>query len=73
MILSGLERELGDQTHDGTIRGRQHHLLSAIGRLQSGSRVHRRLHILVDALQGRQPDAQRRVVPQTHRWMDVKH
>ena len=51
-----MERKLGDKTHDGAIRRGQHHILSSVRRLQGGPRVHRRLHLPLHALQGRQPD-----------------
>lgn len=51
-----MERQLGNQAHDGPIRRRQHHILSAISRLQGRPRVHRRVHLPVHAIQGRQPE-----------------
>lgn len=72
IVFTGMERKLGNKTHDGAIRGGQHHILRAVGRLQGGARIHRRVHIPLDALQGRQPDPGRGVVPQTHGRVDVR-
>jgi kindlin 2 len=51
-LFLGMERQLGSQAHDDSARGREHCLLLPIERLQSGARVHRRLHLHVDALKG---------------------
>jgi hypothetical protein len=67
----GLERELGGEAHDGAVRGGEHYLQLPVRRLQSGARVHRRLHFPVDALERSQSNAERRAFPQTHGWMGV--
>lgn len=66
-----MERELGSETHDGPVRRGQHNIRLPVGRLQSDTRVHRRLHILVDAVQGSEPDAERGAVPQADRWLVI--
>lgn len=68
----GMERQLGSQAHDDPARGRKHHLLLPLQRLQGRARVHRRLHLHVDAIEGKQPNAKRRDVPQAHRRMELK-
>lgn len=62
---------MGSQTHDDSAGGRKRHLLLPIERLQGRPRVHRRVHLHVDALKGKQPDAERGDVPQTHRRMEL--
>lgn len=71
MLSAGVERELGGATHDGSVRGRERGVRMSVRRLQGGPRVHRRVHILVDAFQGGEPDAERRPLPQTDRWLVV--
>lgn len=70
-LFPGMERELGNKTHDGAIRGGQHHILRAVRRLQGGARIHRRLHIPLHAIQGCKPDVGRGIIPQTHWRLDV--
>lgn len=67
----GVEHQLGSQAHDDPVRRRQHNIRLSVGRLQGDTRVHRRLHIPVDALQRGEPDAERRAVPQTDRRLVV--
>lgn len=69
--FAGLERQLGGEAHDGTVRGGEYYLRVPIGRLQSRPRVYRRLHLLVDALQGSESDVERGNVPQTNWWMGL--
>lgn len=72
ILFTGMERELGGETHDGPIRRGEYNFRVSIGRLQSSARIHWRLHFLVDALQGSQPDVERRDVSQTHRGLGLK-
>lgn len=69
--VSGLERQLGSEAHDGTVRRRKYHLQLSLGRLQGDPRVHRWIYLLVDALERSQSDAQRRAVPQAHRGLGL--
>jgi len=48
-FVAGVEHQLGSQTHDGAVRRGKHNIRLPVGRLQSHTRIHRRLHILVDA------------------------
>ena len=64
-LLTGLERQLGSQAHDGAVWRGKRHLQLPVSRLQSGSRIHRWIHFPVDALQRSQPDSKRRTLPQT--------
>lgn len=66
-----MEHQLGGQTHDGAVRRGQHYIRLPVGRLQGDTRVHRRLHILVDAFQRGEPDAERGAVPQIDRWLVI--
>lgn len=66
-----MEHQLGSETHDGAVRRGQHNIRLSVGRLQGDTRVHRRLHILVDALQRGEPDAERGAVPQIDRWLVI--
>jgi hypothetical protein len=67
----GVERELGGEAHDDPVRGGQHHVQLFVGGLQSGPRVHRRVHFLVDEVEGRESDFERRALPQTDRRLVV--
>lgn len=68
---AGMERQLGGKAHDGTIWRGEYHLRMPIGWLQGRPRVYRRLHLLVDALQGSESDVERGDVPQADRWMGL--
>lgn len=57
--------------HDDSIPGRQHHVLLPVRRLQGRPRVHRRLHLHVDAIQGDQPNTKRGTVPQIDRRLGL--
>jgi kindlin 2 len=56
-LFTGVECKLGGETHDGSVRGRKHSILLSVMRLQSGTRVYRRLYFHVNALQGKQSNA----------------
>jgi len=59
-----MERELGDQTHDDPVRGRQErHIPVPVGGLQGDPRVYRRLHLSEHAQQGLQPATQPGSIP----------
>lgn len=66
-----MERQLGGEAHDDPARGREHHLLLLVQRLQGRARVHRRLHLHVHALKGKQSNAERGNVPQIDRRMEL--
>lgn len=57
-----MERQLGSQMHDDSVRRRKCYLLVLIIRLQGCARIHWRLHIHVDAIERIKSSAQRRIV-----------
>ena len=65
-----VERELGDQTGAGVLRG-QGGLPLPHRRLQGGARVHRGLHLPVHEGRGQESDSQRGDVSQAHRGLDI--
>lgn len=68
----GVEHQLGGETHDDPVRRQQHHIRMSVGRLQGDTRVHRRLHILVDAFQRSEPNVKRGIISQTDGRLVVK-
>lgn len=68
---AGMEHKLGSEAHDGAVRRGQHNIRLSVGRLQGHTRIHRRLHILVDAVQRGEPIAERGAVPQIDRWLVI--
>ena len=67
-----MERQLGGEAYDGAIRGGKHNFRVSVGRLQGRARIHRWLHILVDAIEGGESDVKRRDVPQAHRRLGLR-
>lgn len=55
--------QLGNKTHDDRIRQRQISIRLSIGRLQSGSRIHRRVYIFIDEIERSQSIIERRPFP----------
>lgn len=64
---------MGSKAYDGTIRGREYHFRMSIGGLQSCPRIHRRLYLLVDALEGSESNVERGDVSQVNWWMGLIH
>lgn len=63
--------QLGGEEADRRVRRREARIRVPECRLQGAPRVHRRLHLPVDALEGAQPNAERKSIPQTDKWMDL--
>ena len=66
-----MERQLGGAPHDGAVRRGERRLRVPLLRLQGGPRVHRRLHLPADALQGLESDPRPRALPQADRRLAV--
>lgn len=67
-----VERELGEQAHDGTVRGGEYSFQLLVRRLQGDPRVYRRLHLPLHQIQRRQPDPERGTLPQTYRRLVLR-
>ena len=65
--LAGMEHKLGNEAHDDPARRREKcHFQDSLRRVQSGARVHRRLHIPLDEDQGRKSAARPAAFSQTN-------
>ena len=62
-----MEHKLGDEAHDDPVgRWKKCHFQDPLRRVQSGARVHRRLHLPLDEDQGRKSAARPAAFSQTN-------